>query len=176
MNADPPDESPEREHPGSGQDAAPDRRLPAAEEIEVPDSWQLDEDEAGPDVGDEDEVDQRDRRRPREALSGRLARRAGGVMAVFDRLLLVIAIGGPLLILGYQSFEWLRSSQWPPMPVRQVLLWLQADTSPVISAAWPGVNRALNWLLAVPLSLFLFVAGLLLHFLCGLIFPRVPRE
>ena len=173
MSADPPDDSPDGTPPASGEGAGdPPRRQPTAEEIEVPEDWRLEEEAPPPEAGEEE----RETRRPREAVAGRIARRAGGVMSWVDRLLLVIAVVVPVLILGYQSFEWLRSSQWPPIPVARVLVWVQADASAILAPGWPGVNRVLNWVLAAPLSLFLFVAGLLLHLLSGLLFPRAPRE
>ena len=115
MNADPPERPADGAPPAADRDdrdqeAAP--RLPRADEIEIPADWQVEADDPSADAT-ADAEEGAGHRAPYETLGGRVARRAGDAMFLLDRILLVVAIGGPLLILGYQSFEWLRTAHWP---------------------------------------------------------------
>lgn len=95
---------------------------------------------------------------------------------MFDWTLLTITFSLPVLILGYQSVVWLRSSAWPPMPVERPLLWLQLNPDALTATGWSGLSRVLEWLFAAPLAAVLFAGGLALHLLSSLLFPRITRD
>jgi hypothetical protein len=71
---------------------------------------------------------------------------------------LVIAYGAAFLfgasLVGWQCFQWLRTSEWPPVPFRLALEFFNADlTSIYFPNSWLGLAKAAQWVLSLPLSL-----------------------
>jgi Uncharacterized alpha/beta hydrolase domain (DUF2235) len=77
-------------------------------------------------------------------------------------LLLVLAWALGTAILGYQCVTWLRNDEWQPMPVGLLFNWIRS-----IGSAWIGLQQIYNWILALPLPVFLYVAGILVFWLGG---------
>jgi hypothetical protein len=75
---------------------------------------------------------------------------------------LLAAIFGPLGIVGWQSFTWLKLGYWPSLPV--AALGMEKP-----HAAWIGVQQILIYIYESPLSVFLLVlfSGLALFFSRG---------
>lgn len=146
--------------------------VPHADEIVIPEDMDVEPLEPV-DLG---EAHRRRRLRlPRGAIGRWFGRIGTRLRMVFDGLLLVIAFPAPLLILGWQSFTWLRTGHWVPMPVERLTGWFQIDMQALAQTSWPGLSRLLDWVLAAPLAGVLFAAGLGLHLLAGLLFPRLGR-
>jgi len=148
-------------------------RFPHADDITIPEGVTLEEPEP---------ARTREEQRPRRARVfgawiGRRFRRAGSrVRMAFDWLLLAITFPAPALVLAWQSFEWLRTSAWPPVPVERLVLLVGLDPSTLAHTPWPGLSRVADWVLAAPLTAVLFCTGLGLHLLSGLLFPRISVD
>jgi hypothetical protein len=64
---------------------------------------------------------------------------------------------------GWQVVKWARTGFWTPMPVLVAFRFLGLDHSSVYSPKdWYGLARVGRWLLELPLSLCLIMAGLIL--------------
>jgi hypothetical protein len=63
-------------------------------------------------------------------------------------------IFSPVIALGYQVVHWLKHGSWLPMPLSMGTDYL-GITPP--RAAWVGVQKVVDWILDLPLSLALFV-------------------
>lgn len=79
----------------------------------------------------------------------------------------LIIVGG--LVLGgacvffYQVYLWLKYAMWAPMPISTALAFMGVDYYSSISAIRrAGMQKILEWLIDLPLSASLAVAGLLL--------------
>ncbi len=84
-------------------------------------------------------------------------------MAIFG---IVVAIFGPLTVLGYQVVIWLYRGTWPPLsPLILQQKWLPEllkgswFTDP---HSWYGLHKLVMWLMDIPLSFILFLIGCLL--------------
>lgn len=69
------------------------------------------------------------------------------VVRFIDRVLAFAAGALPLLaiiILGWQTFEWLQTGSWPTQKVRDVFLFLHFDPAPVRISGWVGLSDLLN--------------------------------
>jgi uncharacterized protein (DUF2235 family) len=78
-------------------------------------------------------------------------------------LLLVVCLAAGTWILGYQAFAWLEHGIWPAMPIDLVLGCIKR-----IGADWTGLQAIYAWVLALPLALFFYVAGILIFWLGGI--------
>jgi len=157
---------------GEKEDPATDRQgreFPHADAIVIPADVKLEEEDPRP------AMEPRESPTHPDVLTRVLGRTAAWFRTLLDRVLLVLTFVVPPLILAWQSFEWLRSSVWPPMPVARPFHWLQLDVAGHVSGAWPGLSRLLEWVLGAPLVAVLFVGGFALHLLLGVLFPRVGR-
>jgi hypothetical protein len=78
-------------------------------------------------------------------------------------LLLVVtwAIGTAILI--YQCVAWLHSGLWLPMPLDLLLGCLRS-----IGSTWIGLRKIYDWVLALPLVVFLYAIGIFLFWVGGL--------
>lgn len=155
---------------GHGRDG---QRFPHADDITIPEDVTLEQLEP---AGIRDEPRSRRGRRFGAWLGGRFRRAGSRARLAFDWLLLAITFPAPALILAWQSFEWLRTSAWPPVPVERLFHLLQLDPGMLAHAPWPGLSRILEWLFAAPLTVVLFGGGLGLHLLTGLLFPRIAMD
>lgn len=99
-----------------------------------------------------------------------------GLRGVIDRVLLVATFVVPVLILAYQSFEWLRLSRWPSVTLEGLLASLAITPAAYQVEGWSGLNGLLDLLLEAPLAAVLFVAGLSLHLLLSLLLPSIRRD
>jgi len=72
---------------------------------------------------------------------------------------------GCVVVLGYQIFFWLKNDQWVSFPagrmvVRVVpdslIIWMRDET------AWGGLKKVLIFISQAPLTLFLFIAAIVL--------------
>lgn len=59
----------------------------------------------------------------------------------------------PLMILGYQAYCWLRTGEWLSLTVRHLWIWTSSTTP---TANWTGVQKIIDGLLSLPLSLASF--------------------
>ena len=77
---------------------------------------------------------------------GRLLQLAGG-----------LGVLGAVLVLGVQIVTWLKSGQWPPIPlgVAVVAIW---GGLPITD--WQGAQRLIDLALKLPLALVLLLSGL----------------
>lgn len=148
------------------------KRFPNADEIEIPEGVAMVPVEPG-DAGPDDPGGEL---RPRLGILDTIADCAARVRLVFDGLLLVVTFVVPLFILGFQSVQWLGTQTWPSVPVERFIAWLQLDPAVLGATPWPGLNEAIAWLFAIPVVPVLFVTGLSLHILSGLLFPRIRRD
>lgn len=148
-------------------------RFPHADDITIPQGVTLEEPEP---AGAREEQPAR-RGRGFGAWLGRRLRRAGSrARLAFDWLLLAMTFPAPAFILAWQSFEWLRTSAWPPVPVERLLQLVQLEPGTLAHTPWPGLSAILEWLFAAPLTAVLFAGGLGLHLLSGLLFPRIAMD
>lgn len=84
---------------------------------------------------------------------------------VFSCTGLVAFIAGSLSALGilvYQCFVWLIAGIWPPLPLEIVGSCIRS-----LGAGWIGLQIINTWILALPLSLVIFLIGFLLFWLLG---------
>lgn len=150
-----------------------EQRFPHADDITIPEGVNLEEPEL---------AHAREEQCPRRArvfgagISRRFLRAGSRVRMAFDWLLLAITFPAPALVLAWQSFEWLQTSAWPPMPVERLVLLLGLDPSTLAHTPWTGLSRVVEWVLAAPLTVVLFCTGLGLHVLSGLLFPRISMD
>lgn len=89
---------------------------------------------------------------------------------VFARLKtpsLVIGILGAAAVLFYQSLGWLRTGTWVPFPLDTV-----AHSVRSIGSAWTGLQIAFDWILSFPLSISVFLVGLILFGCFNALSPR----
>ena len=95
-----------------------------------------------------------------------------------DELLVATAMAAcavflsPLVILGWQSLNWLRFGVWEPWPVWRAIQhfgWRFPETE------WAGVQRILWWLLDLPLALAIPLTGVALLWLAGTIGQATGR-
>ena len=72
---------------------------------------------------------------------------------------------GCIGVLGYQIFFWLKNGLWISFPVRLIFLRIMPDSSIIWlrdETTWTGLKRALILISQAPLSLFLFIAAIVL--------------
>jgi uncharacterized protein (DUF2235 family) len=77
-------------------------------------------------------------------------------------LLFLLASAAATGILVYQCVTWLHSGVWYPMPLHLLLGWIR-----LIGSNWVGLQTIYSWILALPLVVFLYVAGVLVFWLGG---------
>lgn len=66
----------------------------------------------------------------------------------------VVGLLGALAILGWQVFQWLRTSIWIPLPIYEAFAYLDIDlTNIYMPNDWQGLARVAQWLLDVPLAI-----------------------
>jgi hypothetical protein len=80
-------------------------------------------------------------------------------------------IFGPMAVIGFQAFLWLRDGIWLALPAR--LIWDAVAAGPP-AISWVGVERLLLSALDLPLSLALFGLGVALIIFGSAI--RFPTE
>ncbi len=61
-----------------------------------------------------------------------------------------ILVFTPVLIVGYQAYCWLQTGEWLSLTVRHLWIWTNSTTP---TANWTGVQKIIDGLLSVPLSL-----------------------
>lgn len=77
-------------------------------------------------------------------------------------LLLIIAAGIGTVIFASQCVTWLHSGFWHPMPLGLLLGWVRS-----VGADWIGLQRIYDWVLALPLVIFFYGAGIFIFWLGG---------
>ena len=78
-------------------------------------------------------------------------------------MLLVLAVAMGTAILAYQSFSWLQSGTWHPMPLDLLLGCVRS-----IGSGWIGLQKVYDRVLAVPLVIFFYVIGIFVFWLGGI--------
>ena len=95
-------------------------------------------------------------------------------------LLVVVGICVPLLVLGFQTYSWLKTGGWPPMPVNSGAKFLDID-EPIIDylvrLEWIGVQKILVWIyFKMSLALFTFLASVVLAFATSYLFDSQTQR
>lgn len=93
-----------------------------------------------------------------------LIRRDDFLVAHFGLFLAVVVglIAVSLVTVGWQSLRWLQSGVWPKLAWSDGLAMLGIDHP---RAAWVGVDRMIDWVLDLPLTILPIAAALLLAWL-----------
>ena len=75
---------------------------------------------------------------------------------------IAVTILGPVAILSWQAFGWLRSGDWTPLPVSKVFDWIGIDWMALYGwESWIGVGKTLLWMLEAPLSASIALLGMI---------------
>lgn len=160
--------------PSGGGDVERDGpKFPHVDEIEIPEGLSV---ESAEPVRRSEDASPRRLRRIRSKFSLGIGRIGTGIRGLVDRILLVVTFVVPLLILAYQSFEWLRTARWPPVTLEGLLARTGATPGAVLVDGWPGLHGLLQLVLEAPLAAVLFIAGLSLHLLLSLLLPSIRRD
>jgi hypothetical protein len=77
-----------------------------------------------------------------------------------------------IAILGWQTYEWLRYGEWPPVVLRQAFFWLFGSAPP--SFQWVGVQSLWSSFLDTSLTLIGFCLGAV-FFIIGVIRGAAAR-
>jgi hypothetical protein len=72
-------------------------------------------------------------------------------------LSLLLGIGSPVSVLGWQVYTWLKEGYWPLLPVTSLLTEMGIIPS---MPSWLGLQRIYLALLDMPLSFALFAVGM----------------
>lgn len=91
--------------------------------------------------------------------------------AIFETLMLpgfALAFLGPLAVIGFQIFYWLKTGDWFPLSFVDALDYIGIDASGLkYTSDWRGLARAVLWVLELPLSLTIIGVGFALVFIGG---------
>ena len=79
-------------------------------------------------------------------MAQRTSSNGDGYIHLFGAILIL----SPVLILGYQTYHWLRTAVWMPLTVGHLWTW---NNFAYPTANWAGVQSIIYWLLDLPLSL-----------------------
>ena len=83
------------------------------------------------------------------------------------------AVAAPILLVGYQSYAWLRFGAWPRLNIVWALDQLGVSR-PYVD--WVGLQQVIDLLLAGPLSVTALVLGIVIASLAELCLSHVPYE
>ena len=90
---------------------------------------------------------------------------------IFETLMLpgfALAFLGPLAVVGFQIFYWLKTGDWFPLLLVDASDYIGIDASGLkYTSDWRGLARAVLWVLELPLSLTIIGVGLALAFIGG---------
>ena len=59
-----------------------------------------------------------------------------------------------LAVLGWQAYSWLRTGHWTALPIAKAFEYLEW---PIPATTWGGLQKIIDWIFDIPLSLTLFV-------------------
>jgi hypothetical protein len=77
-------------------------------------------------------------------------RSADVLLSLAHKAAFLFAVG----LVGWQTFGWLRTSEWPSVPFRLAFEFFNVDLGPVYSpTSWLGLAEAARMVLDLPLSL-----------------------
>lgn len=89
--------------------------------------------------------------------------RSANWLLAFSTLAGLLAAVG---ILGWQTFTWLRTGTWVPLPLYSALDYLGADLALIYNPSnWYGAAAAARWVLDLPLALCI-PAAIVIALLC----------
>lgn len=93
-----------------------------------------------------------------------LKERLTAYLALLVMALLVAAFAGPFLILGWQAVTWLKNGYWPSLSASSVLEKLDW---PYPTVSWLGVQKLIDWFLALPAAAALPLVGMVCLLVAG---------
>lgn len=93
------------------------------------------------------------------------------IVSCLALLVLVVALASGIAVLGFQVAGWLQSGAWPRVPLESVLGFIRHA-----GAGWAGLQKVYDWVLALPLSLVLVIAGFVMFWIGGALSARLYRR
>lgn len=87
--------------------------------------------------------------------------------------LLLVAYVGPFVILGGQTFIWLRDGYWPALPLARTL---EHFDLPYPMVSWLGVQKIIDWLCSMPTAAVLPIFGSVFLVVGGTVFEHFDRR